>query len=126
MLGVLHRAAVGLIPKSLSMHLHVCADNFRQRGWTIREHLHKNQLRDPIDGSHTKLMERSILGLIYTYNCLPTRVVELRTVSAFQRVLQNAIKYAVRRDLPDWQLFFKHGVRGKTLQSFQSYFATNT
>ena len=65
---------------------------------------HDIQLCDPIDGTHTRMMDRSILGFIYSFNMLPTAVVHAIDASAFQRGLQQAVKNKLQSEIGGWEV----------------------
>ena len=68
------------------------------------------------------MMERSVLGLIYTYNLLPEYVVGSGSISTFQRKLQNGLKQAAELDAGDWQFLFRAGIKQMSVTSFQALF----
>ena len=120
MLGVLFRVATGKAPSPLrrffrpSFRAHFPRD--------LREgERHRFQLDDPIHGESSRQARRSILGMIYTFNCLPS-VVFASTTKEFQRNLQAGVKMAVRRGLPNWKLLLRNGVYNMPLSSFQQFF----
>jgi len=88
-------------------------------GWALRGNRHDKQLEDPSDGTHTKMMERSVLGLIYTYNSLPQAMVDISKIASFQRALQHGLKNAARKGAANWDLFLRNGLQGTSVKSFQ-------
>ena len=57
---------------------------------------HNLQLVDPLDGSQSSLMTRSIFGLIRYWNALPQGTVNAKSVKTFQRSIQWLSKEAIR------------------------------
>ena len=60
---------------------------------------HNLQLVDPIDGTQSPLMTRSIYGLIRFWNALPQEAVNAKSVKTFQRSIQWLAKEAVRASM---------------------------
>ena len=56
---------------------------------------HDLQIKDLCDGSQSVLLERSLFGLVRYWNSLSEKVVSARTVSSFQRALQDEAKWAI-------------------------------
>ena len=95
MLGVLHKVALGLAPPQLAalfpvrgLALEPLQHFERLRHWRP---LHCKQLLAP-PYNCTETMERSLFGLVRTYNQLSQKTMVCRTVKAFQRCLQDALK----------------------------------
>ena len=122
MLGLIHKVVLGLAPHQLSEFIrpatvmHVC------RGWAFNFPRHSRQLHDPIDGSCSRIMERSILCLVYSYNCLPQHAVDHKTVKGFQRTLQNAVKSCATDNQHQWPSVLKFGARDQGVSAFQRMF----
>ena len=55
---------------------------------------HTLQLVDPIDGTQSALVERSVLGLVRYWNALPDDLVYSKNVNIFQSDLQQYAKHA--------------------------------
>ena len=98
MLGFIHKSVLGFAPPMCcsmfvrepeSHHSHVTRSSQRR---------HSLHVRDPIDGSHTELLKRSVYGLVRTYNSLPQVVIDIRDVSTFQRALQIMAINALESD----------------------------
>ena len=70
MLGMLHKITLGIAPRQFLQF--ICPQPLPNtpRGWRLQACRHTKQLLDPIDGTHSKLMFRSVYGLIYTNNLL--------------------------------------------------------
>ena len=77
---------------------------------------------DTVVGAESSALRRSLLGLVYTYNCLPQAVVDLEGVSCFQRRLQNAVKTAARLDIQSWPSIFVDGCHSMTFTQFHRLF----
>ena len=89
MLGLIHRTVLGKGPNQFR-------DFFR------RDPLHPTKLIDPRKDSKSPLIKRSALGLVAVYNLLPQSVVCAKSVSAFQKGLQEiVVSYAVI-GFPQW------------------------
>ena len=123
MLGFLHRISIGDAPREFEAMFPLQSARSFNRGWAVNACRHDRQLRDPIDGTHTGMMERSVFGLVYCYNCLPQSVVDIKTVNGFQRALQKALKLAIQSGLSNWKLFLKNGARSSGWSFFQKMFA---
>ena len=87
-------------------------DVYRTR---LQSNRHDKQLHNYVQGRHTVLLKRSLLGQTKVYNELPQTAVSTGTVKAFQKELQRLLKkqaqnqpnleYTKRRARP-WQLLF--------------------
>ena len=121
-MGLLFRIATGCAPSPFNLLIQ------RSEGVRFPKRLrnpaiqHRLQLRDPIDGTHSNAMERSVLGLVYSFNMLPDHVIGVSSVQLFQRLLQNGVKNAVRRGLDNWESFLRSGVKRMSLASYQDVF----
>ena len=80
------------------------------------------QMLDLIDGGHSRAMERSVLGLVYTYNALPQRVVDLTSVKMFQRKLQLGLQQLAHKGDPSWNDLWRTGVKSMQKTLFQDIF----
>ena len=89
MLGLIHRTVRGKGPSQFT-------DFFR------RDPQHSAKLIDPRASSRSPLIKRSALGLVAVYNLLPHNVVCAKSVSAFQRGLQELIKSFAVTGHPMW------------------------
>ena len=63
-----------------------------------------------------------MLGLVYTYNALPQRVVDLIPVKLFQRKLQASLQRLAHKEDPNWSDLFRGGVKRMQASSFQEIF----
>ena len=122
MLGLIHRIVLRLAPPEYDQYIKPASDVSFQRGWAFSAVRHNKQLQDPIDGTHINIMERSVLGLIHTYNCLPQSVVNMKHVNSFQRKLQQALKNAAKGGLEQWEYVFRRGFRRMSSYSFHKLF----
>ena len=92
MLGLIHRTVRGEAPNQFKMF--------------FRRDASHAKLLDPRATSRSPLIKRSSLGLVAIYNLLPHNVVCARSVSAFQKGLQElVIKFAVTGN-PQWPEVF--------------------
>ena len=66
--------------------------------------------------------QRSIFGMVYVYNLLPQRVVELGDISHFQRKLQLAVFRACSAGMPRWQHILRDGCRQLSVRQFHDLF----
>jgi hypothetical protein len=125
MLGLLHRVSLGVAPPQFRRFIYPARQDEWNRGWAYNVARHTKQIHDPIDGTTTRMMERSVLGLVYTYNSLTQRVVDLKDVSRFQHALQDAVKACARAGSSDWELLLKQGARANGVASFHKWFNAN-
>ena len=124
MLGLLHKIVLGKAAPQYSEFVFLERPRNEPRGWRARDRRHSKQLHDPIDGTQSRAVQRSLLGMIYVYNMLPESTVASMSVSAFQRKLQNCIKRLAESKLPSWSSFLDDGVRKTSCSSFQDCFTT--
>ena len=89
MLGMIHRTILGKGPQQF-------LEFFR------RDPNHSLKLVDPCLASRSPLMKRSALGLVAVYNMLPRKVVSAKTVSSFQRGLQEIVTSFAVSSHPQW------------------------
>ena len=122
MLGLLHRINLGIAPACLSKFIYRVHGPSFPRDLRAPGLRHCIQLNDVSDGSGSRLFERSIFGLIYTYNCLPQFVVDSLKIPVFQRHLQRCLKHAACDNVFEWQFLFTKGIRKVTVAKFQSLF----
>ena len=89
LLGFLHRFAHHKAPSCFNdlFHFGEASALARRRSQAV----HDRQIHDPIDGTQSRALERSVYGLIYTYNSFPPEVVAAPDTSGFQRFLQRAV-----------------------------------
>ena len=102
MLGVIHRSVLGVGPPHLDRFFKLSSDKcpYPTRADSQR---HRRQLVDPRSGNHSELLCRSALGLIAVYNMLPSRVVDVASVSEFQSALQSIVRDAACRQCDNWE-----------------------
>ena len=89
MLGMIHRTILGKGPRQF-------LEFFR------RDPNHSLKFVDPCLASRSPLMKRSALGLVAVYNMLPRKVVSAKTVSSFQRGLQEIVSFFAVSSHPQW------------------------
>ena len=121
MMGLLHRIAHNRAPPQFSKLVRLAAHEpfprcLRPGG------RHSMQFIDILDGTHSKMMGRSCLRLIYGWNMLPAALVDTKSASSFQRVLQQAVKRAAKSGLANWTSLLLHGARSMTLATYHSWF----
>ncbi|CAE8713039.1 unnamed protein product, partial [Polarella glacialis] len=107
MLGLLHKVAVGRAPPQFSKFIRPAGSFNFPRDLRLRYGRHNRQLHDPTDGTQSNTMQRSILGLVYSYNLLPQHLVASDNTSTFQKALQNAIKFAERSGIESWRVLLR-------------------
>ncbi len=85
---------------------------------------HGRQIFDPIDGTHSRAVERSVFGLIYTFNSLPADTVDCTCTSPFQGALQKAVAAASRKPAMHewWPMVLSDGVRKLSLAALHDLF----
>ena len=91
MLGMLHRAKLGLGPPQFRELFKPCQGGY--------------QLRDAYEGSgRTALIRRSVWGLVAVYNRLGSGAQSIKTVADFQRYLQERLKNLIAKGyVVQWQ-----------------------
>ena len=125
MLGLPFRVVNGLALPQLKELFTAASPPAYPRGWAHTMIRHGHQLLDPIDGTHTRALERSAFGLIHVWNLLPPDVVELQTVHLFQRCLQGAVKRAAQSGFADWPDFLRIGPRRLGPTQFRNMFRSS-
>ena len=98
-LGLIHRTVLGLGPahfKSWFFPTSTPPHQYRTRQQTRR---HTKQLHDYLQGNHTELLRRSLLGQTRRYNTLTQETVDCKTVRLFQRKLQTTLKEKAKQQL---------------------------
>ena len=95
-LGLIHRTALGQGPVHFVKWFFPAdvSHSYSTRRQTSR---HNKQLYDYLQGSHTELLRRSLLGQVRVYNDLPQLTVDSKTVKLFQRKLQETLKELARQ-----------------------------
>ena len=120
MLGLIHRSVLGIAPPQFHTYIRPASGPSMLRSLRSPELRHNRQLHDPIDGSQGRMVQESLLGLIYTYNLLPQKVVDAKCVSSFQRGLQLALtQYS---SVTGWPKLFTTGFRKQSVADFQALF----
>ena len=76
MLGLLHRIMNNEAPEAMSAYFFPEYRVMFPRGFRERHLRHNRQIHDYSDGSDSRLFQRSIFGLVNTYNLLPQFVVD--------------------------------------------------
>ena len=99
MLGVIHRAVLGEGPPLLRVFFKL--DKHQSRS-SVRHIRHSQQVSCNF-GSPLDMFRRSVLGLSRVYNLLPSRIVLLQKVRAFQGALQQLLIEQAVADRPHWQ-----------------------
>ena len=103
MLGVIHRAALGLGPVQLQRFFRRAREGVVVARTRLQHRRHPRQLVEYRDGQHTEYLKRSALGLVSVYNLLPATVVVVDCVSVFQGALQALVKERALASCEDWQ-----------------------
>ena len=122
MLGLLHRINMGWAPSCLRKFIYAADGPSFPRSLRAPELRHSRQLNEVSDGTESRLFNRSVFGLVYTYNCLPQVVVDSTKVSIFQRHLQRCLKHAACDNIDEWHFLFTKGIRKITVVKFRSLF----
>ena len=119
-LGLLHRINVGWAPNVFHQLIYR-SDTLRfprdLRGCNLR---HPYQLHDPMDGTQSRMYQRSIFGLIYTYNLLPGSLLVARNIGEFQRRLQRGLRHAAATGVDQWHALLKWCAQDDS-RSFPTY-----
>ena len=106
MLGVIHRAVLGLGPKQISSSFRLDTDQFHPDGrWR-----HNRQLGSYRRGKFLDTTAKSILGLVDVYNMLPHAIIESADVHTFQAKLQGILKRLAGQGEQNWECCFHHGM----------------
>ena len=88
MLGFIRRTALGKGPPQFQ-------DSFKK-------HRHDLTMHDPRRDSKSPLIKRSALGLVALYNMLPHSSRSAKSVSAFQKSLQEVVTKYAASGYPQW------------------------
>ena len=121
-LGLLHKIIMRWAPTCLRKFIHLAVAPSFPRSYRAPALRHNRQIHDVSNGSESRMFQRSVFGLIYTYNCLPQIVVDSPKVCIFQRHLQRCLKHVVLDDMSEWQHLFTSGIRKITMAKFHSLF----
>ena len=104
MLGVIHRAALGIGPTQL--HAFFKKGCCAPRATRMRSRQHSQNLED-MRGSHfLEIARRSALGLVAVYNLLSEELIVSSHVQLFQAKLQNLTKRQLHIDNSEWRQLF--------------------
>ena len=125
-LGFLHRVTLDLVSPQLQalfpkVGLRDLPAGIAGRSRFARRY-HNKQLQDRVTRSSAEVFKRSVFGMVECYNSLPRRIVDLPTVSALQRSLQDSCIRRANEGNPHWQSIFSDGRRYASLIEFQVYF----
>ena len=121
MMGLLYRITHGLAPPQFSQVIRLASREPFPR--CLRPGSRNNlQLHDPIDGTRTGMMGRSVLGMVYSFNMLPQAVVDAKTVSASQRCLQQGVRHAARTGALRWEGVLRNGVKSMPIKTYHELF----
>ena len=102
MLGVLHRTVLKRGPEHFRKWFFPAGGPTHSYNTKYQTAKHTKQLHDYLDGTHTELLRRSALGLTRTYNELPQATVDAKSVSAFQRKLQEQLTRKAAEEQANW------------------------
>ena len=121
MLGFLHRVARKWAPSIFNKLVQSNNTTISfPRGLRAPERRHNHQLKDPCEGNASRILNKSNFGLTYTYNLLPQIVIDA-PIEIFQKYLQHALKGAVYKCEPNWQGFYREGIRIMTIEKFHFF-----
>ena len=120
MLGLIHRVVLGVAPPQFNKYIGPSTAAWAFRNMRSPELRHNRQLHDPIDGSQSRAVRESVLGLIYVYNALPQRVVDAKSAPSFQKMLQSGLRNHTAAT--GWQHLFFTGFKTMPVRMFQSLF----
>ncbi len=126
-LGFLHRVTLDQVSGQIKAMFpkigqRPCVGNqipSRVRGATA---WHNKQLLDRVSRRSTDQLRRSIYGMVQCYNALPQRIVDSKSVKAFQRALQLGVTHRAREGYAGWQKIFVEGRHYASLLQFQAFF----
>ncbi len=121
-LGVLHRRILGILPGPIAEMFPFGGIVRRILPTRLSGSRHSKLLFDPICGNETQLFKRSLFGYVAIYNRLPQKIVDVSSVSAFQKALQDAMKVSLRRGDEDWATIFRFDNRTSDVARFQRCF----
>ena len=100
MLGVIHRAVLGEGPPQLREFFQLDKHQSRR---SVRHIRHSQQVSCNFGSSPLDIFKRSVFGLSRVCNLLPSRIVRLQNVRAFQGALQQLLIEQAVADRPHWQ-----------------------
>ena len=122
MLGLLFRIVRGFAPEPLSALFPRMRCEVSLRSSRGRHLRHDMQLHDRIDGAQSQMFERSIFGLVYTFNLLPKDILLVQSPRDFQGLLLTGVRKAAAERLPSWCSLLRSGPRCMDVHSFQRLF----
>ena len=108
MLGVIHRAVLGLGPPQF-LDWFPLAPVVTRPATRLNSQRHNKQVVDFCDGGHSTLLTRSVLGLVRKYNLLPQHVVNTRSVKEFQKRLQQLVRHELTLGSTNWNKCLSRG-----------------
>ena len=103
MLGLIHRCVLGLGPSHFQKFFRPCSGQPQPYETRAVVRRHPRQLVDIRDGKFLEIQRRSALGMIWIYNRLPEEAVSGKTVSCFQRMVQDIVKERILEGCIDWR-----------------------
>ena len=101
-LGLIHRTVLGVGPEHFKKWFFPAqtVHSYRTRRQSRQ---HNKQLYDYLQGNHTELLRRSLLGQVRVYNNLEQHTVNAGSVKLFQRRVQLHLKDKARRKDAGWK-----------------------
>ena len=103
-LGLLHKRVLGLCHCSFELLLPWRSQRFdTDRGSGHDKQLYGHWLEAT---QHRALYSRSIFAMVDIYNNLPQKIIDARSVSAFQHLLTDIAKERCRQQIPRWEFSF--------------------
>ena len=106
MLGVIHRAVLGLGPKQLHQFFQVQIPQPQPSCTRRAARRHCKQLIEFRSVDQLCILGRSAFGLVAVYNLLPADVVALGSVQSFQAVLQGMLRSSASSGIDSWEHLF--------------------
>ena len=104
MIGMIHRAVLGLGPLQLRQFFQPSGREVAPRLTRLSARRHSRQLDDMKAGHYLEVMRRSALGLRSVYNLLPEHAVSLNSVKEFQGCLQRIVQERAVAGQEDWKV----------------------
>jgi hypothetical protein len=85
---------------------------------------HSRQILDPIDGTHSRAVERSIFALFYLFNLLPADIADCSRTWSFQGARRKAVAAASKKPSLNewWLLVLSDGVRKPSFAALRDLF----
>ena len=106
MLGLIHRTVLKLGPPQFNEWFYPCNGNVHSHNTRWQCGRHDKILHDYVDGDHTMMLQNSVLGLVSVYNGLPQEMVNAKTVSKFQGLLQDRLKTRAVQEMDRWSSMY--------------------